>query len=138
MLGSGKNKNNTKKKKSRFSFLEKYSLVLGFLLFAGLLVSGYLPDHNPIPYLVLGPIFIRILVDIGIRQTIGSHIFRNLHPKILFIDTVVVGGGLFVLYSLGYWGLEDISLFIEILNVVLEQLDAEITLPEEPVNGAEE
>ncbi len=132
MLGRSSKKSKKKKKRSRFSFLEKYSLVLGFVLFAGLLVADYLPDHNPMPYLILGPFVIRVIVDAATGQTVGVHILRNIHPRILTIDIIVVGGGIIALYGAGHIAPEDIDPFVNLLNIVLEQFGQEIALPSDP------
>lgn len=126
----GRRKKQKKQKQSRFSFIDRYSMVIGFFLFAGLLVTGYLPDHNPIPYLILGPFAVRILSDIATGQTVGFHILRNIHPRVLIIDIAVIGAGLAALYSAGYWTMTDISPIIEILNIILEPFGQGIELPE--------
>lgn len=111
-----------KKKESRFSFLDKYSMSLGFLVIAGLLIAGELPEFNPVAYLVLGPVLVRLLFDILTKKTVGSRIIRTLHPKILTVDMVVMVGGLVALYMTGYWTLADIAPIIDVLNVIIEQI----------------
>lgn len=119
-----------KQEKRQFSFFDKYSLPLGFLLFAGLLIGGYLPDFNPLVYLVLGPFLFRLLIDIVKKQTVGRRIIRTLHPKILLIDIGVMVGGLVALYMAGYWTIADLAPIVEFLNIFLEQVGYTLELPE--------
>lgn len=118
----------TKQKKRRFSFTEKYSIPIGFVLFAGLLVGGYLPDINPLLYLVLGPFLFRLFIDIATGQTIGKRIIRTLHPKILAIDIGVMVLGLVALYITGYWTLDHLSPVIAALDIVFEQFGYSISI----------
>lgn len=107
---------------SRFNLLEKYSLSIGFLLTAVLLVEGQLPDYNPFIFFVFGPIAFRLLIDLAFKQTLGAQIIRDIHPKIIAVDTVVIMGGLLLLYDAGYWTLADLSPLLDAFSALSEQL----------------
>lgn len=128
LRGKKKKGGKKKKKRSRFSFFERYAVPIGFLVTAGLLVAGYLPEYNPVVYLVLGPFLFRLLFDILSGKTVRRRILRTLHPKILFVDVIVMVGGLFALYTAGYWTLADITPVVNVFNVFLEQIGYTINL----------